>query len=88
MDELLKELGITESPVKSSNNTYVIDIADSDEFGKIYSKLDKSKHVDEIASSSQMTYESASIQFENDELLLTLMADFEEDNYKLTIKEL
>ena len=87
MEELLKKLGITEKPVKNGK-LYNIDISDSDEYGKIYSKLDRMDDLDEVSDSSQMTYESASIQFENDDLLVTLLADFEADIYKMTIKEL
>ena len=87
MEELLKTLGITDTPVKNGK-VYNIDIANSDEYGKIYSKLDRMDDLEEVTDSSQMTYESASIQFENDELLVTLLADFEEDLYKMTIKEL
>jgi hypothetical protein len=87
MKDFLKKLGIDGEPIKSGN-LYVIDITDSDEYGKIYSRLDKSDLVEEVADSSQMTYENASIQFESDDYLITLLADFEADNYKITIKEL
>lgn len=87
MEDFLKKLGIDAKPNKSGN-LYVVDITDSDEYGKIYSRLDKSDLVDEVADSSQMTYENASIQFESDDYLITLLADFEADNYKMTIKEL
>lgn len=87
MNEFLKELGINKTAVKGSGNIYTVDIENSDEYGKIYSILDKSKLVDEIPDSSQMTYETASIQFEGDDYLITLLADFDEDTYKMTIKE-
>lgn len=88
MEDFLKQLGIDKSYTKGGNGLYNIDIEDSDEYGKIYSKLDKSDLIDEIPDSSQMTYETASIQFENDDYLITLLADFNEDTYKMTIKEL
>ena len=88
MEDFLKQLGIDKSYTKGGNGLYNIDTEDSDEYGKIYSKLDKSDLIDEIPDSSQMTYETASIQFENDDYLITLLADFNEDTYKMTIKEL
>lgn len=88
MNEFLKKLGINKTAVKGGGNIYTVDIENSDEYGRIYSKLDKSDQVEEIPDSSQMTYETASIQFENDEYLITLLADFEEDTYKMTIKEI
>lgn len=88
MKEFLTQLGIDAEPVKSKNGIYVIDIADSDEYGKFYSKLDKSDLIDEIPENSQITYEAASIQYEGDDYTITLMADFENDVYKMTIKEI
>ena len=87
MEDFLKQLGINKPVVKGSGGIYTVDLEDSDEYGKMYSLLDKSKLVDEIPDSSQMTYETASIQFESDEYLITLLADFEADSYKITIKE-
>lgn len=88
MNEFLKELGINKTATKGAGNIYSVDIENSDEYGRVYSKLDKSNLVEEIPDSSQMTYETASIQFENDDYLITLLADFEADNYKMTIKEI
>lgn len=88
MNEFLKELGINKTATKGGGNIYSVDIENSDEYGRVYSKLDKSDLVEEIPDSSQMTYETASIQFENDDYLITLLADFEADNYKMTIKEI
>ena len=88
MEEFLKQLGINKTGVKSNGNVYTVDIEGSDEYGRVYSKLDKSDLVEEIPDSSQITYETASIQFESDEYLITLLADFDADEYKMTIKEL
>ena len=88
MEEFLKQLGIDGKLNKSSKNVYVLDIDNSDEYGKIYSKLDKSDLVIEVDDSSQITYDTASIQFESDEFMITLLADFENDTYKMTIKEI
>jgi hypothetical protein len=88
MEEFLKQLGIDGKLNKSSKNVYVLDIDNSDEYGKIYSKLDKSDLVTEVDDSSQITYDTASIQFESDEFMITLLADFENDTYKMTIKEI
>lgn len=88
MEDFLKQIGIDEKPVKSANGIYVIDIYDSDQYGRIYSKLDKSDLLDEIPENSQITYDTASIQYEGDDYSITLMADFENDSYKMTIKEI
>ena len=87
MEDFLKEIGISQKPVKSDSRTYVIDIPDSNEYGRIYSKLDRSDLVDEDPESSQITSTVSSIQFIGEDYILTLLADFDSDKYKLTIRE-
>ena len=86
MEEFLRKLGIYEKPVESDDGCYVIDIEDSDDFGRIYSKLDRSDLVDEDEDASQVALDSSSIQFTSDEYLLTLLADLEGDTYSLVIR--
>lgn len=87
MEDFLKDLGINEIPNRSTNGDFVIDIKDSDDYGKFYSKLDKSNLVEENNESSQITSTVSSIQFDSDFYTLTLMSDFDNDIYKLTIRE-
>ena len=86
MEDFLNEIGITADLQKTDNNT--MDIPNSNAYGKIYSKLDNSDLVEEDIESSQITYDNSSIQFLSDDYLITLLADFNEDIYKLTIKTL
>ena len=88
MEELLRKIGINETPTKTDNG-YVINLNDSDEYGRYYSKLDKSDLVEEDDESSQVTLENSSIQYlsEDGKYLFTLLADFDGDIYTLTIKE-
>lgn len=88
MEDFLNEIGITANLQKTDNNTYTMDIPNSNAYGKIYSKLDNSDLVEEDIESSQITYDNSSIQFTSDDYLITLLADFNEDTYKLTIKTL
>ena len=87
MEEFLKELGITKEPTLSDDGTLVIEIADSNEYARYYSLLERSDLVDEDETSSQLTLEASSIQYVGDEYVITLMSDFEADTYQLTIKE-
>jgi len=89
MEELLKKIGITEMPNKTDDGNFVIDILDSDEYAKYYSKLDRSDLVEEDDDSSQMSLDSSSIQYisNDDKYTLTLLADFEGDTYSLVIRE-
>lgn len=86
MEEFLQSLGIKGNLQKSSNS-YVMDIDNSNEYGRIYSLLDKSEEVEEDPESSQVTFDYSSIQFFNDEYIIQLIADFENNSYRLTIKE-
>lgn len=86
MKEFLKSIGIT-GELQKSNASYVMDIANSNEYGRIYSLLDKSEDVEEDSESSQVTMDYSSVQFFNDDYTIQLIADFEHDQYRLTIKE-
>lgn len=87
MEELLRQLGIEQEGHYSNKNTYTIDIEDSNEFGKIYSKLERSNRlIDRDGTATLMTEDNASVQYENEQFVLTLLADFNEDIYSLVIK--
>ncbi len=87
MEELLRQLGIDAEPVKGENGSYNIDIEDSNEYGRYFSKLDKSDIVEEGQDASSVNFENSSIQFTNEQYTLTLLADFENDTYSLNIRE-
>ena len=87
MEEFLKELGINKEPTESEDGVLVIDIANSDEYAKYYSLLEKSDLVEEDQYSSQLTLEASSIQYVNDDFTITLLSNLEADTYQLTIKE-
>ena len=87
MNELLKQIGIDAEPVKGENGSYNIDIEDSNEYGRYFSKLDKSDLVEEEQDASSVNFENSSIQFTNDKYTLTLLADFENDTYSLNSRE-
>ena len=87
MNELLKQIGIDAEPVKGEDGSYNIDIEDSNEYGRYFSKLDKSDLVEEEQDASSVNFENSSIQFTNDKYTLTLIADFENDTYSLNIRE-
>lgn len=87
MEEFLKKLGIQGTLKKSSNNSMVLDIEGSDNYGRIFSRLDRSDLLEEDEDSSQLTADTASIQYLSDQYKITLLADFTTDEYKLVIKE-
>ena len=87
MEEFLNKLRIPVDNLRRSSTGYVLDIEDSNAYGRIYSILDNSDLVDEDEESSQVSEDYSSIQFFSDDYLLQLIADFKNDEYRLTIKE-
>ena len=69
MEEFLKKIGL-DGELRRSASSYVLDIEDSNDYGRIYSILDNSDEVEEEEESSQVTEDYSSIQFYNDNYLL------------------
>ena len=88
MKELLKKIGITEVGYYSKEKNYVIDLEDSNHFNKVFSKLQKSDLVDENEGSSVVNLSVSNILFLSDDYSLNLIADFDQDIYKLVVTEL
>lgn len=86
MEEFLQELGIQGTPQRTNDNTYVLDIEGSDNYGRIYSRLDRSDLVEEDEDASQLTADTDSIRYDSEEYTITLLADFNEDTYQLVIQ--
>lgn len=87
MEEFLNQLGIGGRFVKKSDGSVIMDLKDSNDYGKAYSKLNKSELVDEDPDASTITYESSNISFSNDKYIITLVGDFEADIYKVVVRE-
>lgn len=87
MEKFLKQLGIDLALYKNDDGDYSADIKDSNEYGRIFSKLDKSDLIDEDQECSTVTFENSNIQYVNDDYTITLIADFENDTYSLHIRE-
>lgn len=86
MEEFLKSIGITDEGNFTDDGSYVIDIDGSNNYGKYVSKLDRCDELEEDAESSQITDGPGSIQYVNDEFTVTLLSDFDQDLYKLVIR--
>lgn len=88
MKELLKSIGITESGYFSNDNNYIIDFEDSDQFNKAFGKLEKSDLVEENEDSSVINLNVSNVLYLADGFSLNLIADFEQDIYKLVVTEI
>ncbi len=88
LEKFLEKIGISQVGHYTKSNSYVIDIEDSDEYGKIYSSLDKCEELVEDEDSSTITVHTSNIVFESEDYQFTLIADFDQDTYKLVCKEI
>ena len=87
MDKLLRELGLALEGEYSKDGSYVVDIYDSNEFGKVYSTLENNKDAEELYDNSLLTVHNANISYLFGDYQLTLNADFDQELYKLVITE-
>lgn len=88
MKDFLNELGITEEGHDTQDGNFVIDLDDSNHYNKIFSKLDKSDLVEENEDSSVVNVDVTNILYIADNYALNLIADFNQDTYKLVVTEL
>ena len=93
IEELLKKLNIDE-PGTYKNHFYVIFLKDSNEYAKMYTNLDKhavNTEYPEFTNTSAGNTTNLTTYFETEldgvEYSLFLMADFNNDVYKLKISE-
>lgn len=88
MKELLLKIGISEPGYFSDSKTYVIDFEDSTQYSKAFSKLDKTDLVEELVDSSVSNTSISNVMYTNDEYSLNIIADFDNDEYKLIVHKL
>ena len=86
MEELLKQIGITEKGEYTKDGAYVVDIRDYNEYGKYFSLLEKSE-LDEVQDTSQITIHTTNVTYISDKYQITLQADLDEDIYKLVVTQ-
>lgn len=89
IEELLNKLNINLTG-NQSKNSYIIDIPNSDEYGRIYSKLDKSDIVEEYEENQMITEQGSSLMYEviDEDYIINLIADWSSDRYQLIINQL
>lgn len=84
MEQELEKLGIDQKGEEGKDGSYVITIDNSDEWGKIFSKLDGSD-LEELEENSLLTDNNSSFIFQSDDYQFNLLADFSANQYKLVI---
>lgn len=88
MKDFLKEIGINRVGEYSDDGSYVIELDNSNQWGTFYSKLENSDLLEKDEDSSLLTIENASQIYLSDEYQLVLVADFDNEIYKLVVNEL
>ena len=90
LEQLLRELNIHIIGSYTNKNTYVIDLEDSNEYGRIYSLLERSDLLELINDTSFLNSENGSMEYryEDEEgtiIQLSLIANWDNDEYKLVV---
>lgn len=88
MKEILKKIGITEPGYFSDDDNYIIDFENSEQFNKAFSRLEKSDLVEENEDSSVVDLNVSNVMYISDDYSFNLIAEFEQDIYKLVVSEL
>ena len=90
LEQLLRELNIHIAGSYTNKNTFVIDLEDSNEYGRIYSLLERSDLLELINDTSFLNSENGSMEYryEDEEgtiIQLSLIANWDNDEYKLVV---
>lgn len=90
IEEYISSIGVKETGFMSEDGSYVIDIIDSNKYGKIFSILDKSDDLDILEDNQVITEQGSSIMYESlsEPYLLNLIADFDGDVYQLIVTKI
>lgn len=86
--EFATKLGIkSQGKYDQDNNSFIINLSDSDAYGYAYTKFENSDLLDEIQESSKVNENTSNLQFEaiDEPFIVGLYADFDNDIYQITI---
>lgn len=96
MEELLKSLGIDKKGMEGDGGSYVVDIDNYDEFGKMYAILEKAQQEDKIEQleeSSIINVHTTDVTYaifgenEDETFEISLLGDLDQDIYKLVVTQ-
>lgn len=89
IEQLIKKLGINKVGEYSKDNSYVIDLDSSEDFGKMYSILDRNEELEYLEDYSLLTVDNSSLLYNyNDAFQIALISDFNNDSYKIVVSEI
>ena len=88
IEEVVETIGIDKIGTYADDGSYVIDLEDSDEYGVIYSKLEKAE-LEQMDENTLLTIHNASILYDYEGMYqFNLIADFDNGLYKLVVSEM
>ena len=88
IEEFAKELKIkTPGNFSEDERSYIIDLKNSNDYGKAYTLLDNSPLLDLLDDNQVITEEGSSIMYEakEEDYLVNLLADWEANQYQIVI---
>ena len=86
----LDQIGIHYQGTESREGAYVIDLLDSDDYGRVYSILENCDELEIMYDNQVITEQGSSLMYEADAepYILNLIADFDEDKYQLIVNRI
>lgn len=88
MEKILKELGLDYEGQPGKNNSYIVDLSDDYEFGKVYSVLEQRDDVEQLDENTLLTIHNGSLLYMYKDYQLNLKGNFDTDEYSLVITDL
>lgn len=88
-EEFLQSININIKGNKSDDGAYVVDLKDSNEYGRIFTRLEKSEELDLLDDNQVITEQGSSLIYESRSYnyIINLIADFDSDQYQLIVNK-
>lgn len=87
--QYLKQNNINKTYTISEDNNYIITLDNSDDFGKMFSHLEKIQDLEQLEDNQVVTEQGTSILYKSnsENYLFNLIADFDGNVYELIVSE-
>lgn len=73
-----------------TDDAYIIDLKDSNEYGKMFSKLESIEDLDLLEDNQVITEQGSSLIYESysEDYIINLIADFDSNQYQLIVNKI
>lgn len=87
--QYLKQNNINKTYTISEDNNYIITLDNSNDFGKMFSHLEKIEDLEQLEDNQVVTEQGTSILYKSnsENYLFNLIADFDSNVYELIVSE-